>query len=258
MTEDSGFLRDAPMGFLADCLDDLEKVRMATANRLRILTLPKGQLDKDGKSRGHGLPLELESVQFIVQHLAALKEYEDDVLVPLLEKTMRAHPLGEWQRRTSGIGAKQLARLLGAIGDPYWHDAQNRPRTVRELWAYSGLDVRGGVAPSRVAGRKSDWNGKARMRAWNVAGSCVQALTSPYRVVYDEAKAHYEGGVHTNNLCRRCTGKSKPPAEIGTPLKKAHVHARALRAIMKAVEKDLWLEAKRIHESVTGQGEVAA
>jgi hypothetical protein len=31
---------------------------------------------------------------------------------------MRAHPLGPWVKRTTGVGEKTGARLLAAIGDP--------------------------------------------------------------------------------------------------------------------------------------------
>lgn len=49
----------------------------------------------------------------------------------------------------------------------------------------------------------------------------------------------------------RCLTSGKP-AQPGSPLSKAHIHARGLRAISKAVLKDLWVEAKRLHELPVG------
>lgn len=42
--------------------------------------------------------------------------------------------------------------------------------------------------------------------------------------------------------CARCA------AEAGSQLSKAHCFARAMRITAKAILKDLWCEAKRLHE----------
>lgn len=63
---------------------------------------------------------------------------------------MRKHPLGPWMKAQPGIGEKQGARLLAAIGDPFMRPEitredgavePSRPRTVSELWAYNGMHV---------------------------------------------------------------------------------------------------------------------
>lgn len=250
-------LFDPTLALAADIVDDLEKVRIANENRLRQLT--RAVEDKDGETRGFGL----DETNPAVANLAAIVDMldkADTASVRNLEKAMRSHPLGPWVKQQKGLGDKQMARLLAAIGDPYWNDLYDRPRTVSELWAYCGFhvlhpggqgvnanqaDSAAGVAPKRQRGQKSNWNEIARMRAWNVANSVVKA-GGPYRAIYDTTKSKYADAVHTSP-CVRC-GPAGKPAQPGTPLSKAHIHARGLRAIAKEVLKDLWVESKRLHE----------
>ena len=271
-------LRSPMLGLAADVVDDLERVRNANANRLRQMTRPESQLDADGQRRGFGLPSDHPDVERLSVLVENMSDLYDDA-VKNLEKMMKVHPLGAWQRKTVGVGAKRLARLLAAIGDPYWNDLHERPRTVSELWAFCGYhvlpvgqdsDAHGeiangaklhagghalneahsqlapGVAPSRRRGQKANWSSSAKMRAYLISESCVIARTSPYRVVYDDARAKYAEGTH-HWPCVRC-GPSGKPAQPGSPLSLGHQHARGLRAISKAVLKDLWIESKRLHE----------
>ena len=228
----------------ADALDDLERSRIATQNRVRALVQVKGM---DG-TKEHARMQGIVDALALLEHQSAL----------LLQGAMRKHPLGEWVKNTNGIGLKQGARLLAAIGDPYWHVREDRPRTVSELWAYCGYHVvqplrdthnnsdgvvpsdgagpghkksgthrpLAGVAPSRRKGQQANWNTTARMRAFLVAESCMKQRESPYRAVYDAGRAKY--------------------AECD--ISDGHKHARALRLVAKAVLRDLWLESKRLHE----------
>jgi hypothetical protein len=231
-------LRDPLLGLSADVLDDLEAVRNANQNRLRQLT--RTGPDKDGENRGFGLTTDHPDVARLAHLVDGLSSSYDES-VKNLQRIMRQHPLGPWCKATSGIGEKQLARLLAAIGDPYWNELYDRPRTVSELWAYCGMDVRDGQAPKLRRGQKVNWSTAARMRVHLIAESCMKARTSPYRPVYDATRAKYEDAIHTFD-CPQCK------ATAGQPLKPGHQNARALRAVSKAVLKDLWIEAKRLHE----------
>lgn len=196
-----------------------------------------------------------------------------------LAALLRKNPLGGWVKQARGVGPKQGARLLASIGDPYFNTLHNRPRTVSELWAYAGYhvlpagqtarDSQGalasggqtggdpdhpgtgaqagpvGVAATRVRNHKVNWSPTAKMRAHLVAVSILKA-GGPYRDVYDATRAKYDGALHQVE-CRRC-GPAGKPAQVGSPLSAGHQHARALRAVAKTVLRDLWREAKRIHE----------
>jgi hypothetical protein len=192
---------------LADTLDDLERMWIATENRVRAAEQTKGLAGTSA----------LDSLTALVDALKALEgSATRDV-----QRAMRAHPLGGFATRTIGIGHKQLARLLAATGDPAWNANEGRARRgPAELWAYCGY-VPG---QRRRKGVKSNWNGEAKKRAYLIAESCVKHRSSPYRPVYDAARANW--------------------ADHDVP--DGHKHAHAMRLVAKAVLRDLWKEARRL------------
>lgn len=237
---------------------DLEQQRIASQNRLRILTTTEP--DDDGVYRGFGLDPshpDVGRLQGITDALAALEHGAELNLKRALRKC-GIHP---WVKAQVGLGEKQVARLLGVIGDPYWHLAEDRPRTVSELWAYCGLhvlpasqssggtrsplaggaqtsdpglappdahDARAGVAARRQKGQRANWSTEAKTRAYLIATSCIKQARSPYRATYDTRRAH--------------TATTHPDWTPG------HSHNDALRITSKAILRDLWREAKRLHE----------
>lgn len=321
ITKDSSPLADPFLALAADVLDDLEKVRIANENRLRQLT--RNEADADGEERGFGLDESHPDVARLAALVEMLGKAEHQAALNL-QRMMRRHPLGPWVNAQRGVGEKQAARLLAAIGDPYWHTLYDRPRTVSELWAYAGYhvittsvsghahhdaqpflaadgastpaDLSGcdtqstfvggehagghstipdstahirsvGVAPKRARGQKANWSSTAKMRAFLIAESSLKQLDkatcpvdpetkaathaedcccSPFRKVYDDARRKYADAMH-KQPCVRC-GPAGKPAPTGSPLSDGHKHARALRAVSKELLKQLWREAKRIHE----------
>lgn len=275
--KEAALLADPLLALAADVLDDLEKVRIANENRLRQLT--RTGLDADGLERGFGLDESHPDVARLAALVAMLAEAEHKAALNL-QRVMRGHPLGPWVKATTGIGEKQGARLIAAIGDPWWNTLHDRPRTVSELWAYCGYHVifpadhqrsaiqgsgvggerdgsdpgqviRGnhsstaGVAPKRQRGQRANWSATAKMRAFLAAESCMKQRGSPYRAVYDAARAKYAEAVHDGE-CTRC-GPRNAPARPGSPLSEGHKHARALRAVAKEILRDLWREARAFH-----------
>lgn len=238
---------DQELGLIAETLNDIENARIAASNR-------------DFQYRS-SLPTDLPSP--LAGVLAGLAEVEKEA-TKRLEKAMRVHPLGPWVKAQRGIGDKQAARLLAAIGNPYVKtvratlpdgapdddlpDVHIPRRGPAELWAYCGYSVLhpsddrdgpdalgprvvAGVAPRRRKGQKANWNAAARMRAYLVAESCMkQAKGSKYRDVYDFGRAKYD----------------RPDLSLIVQ------HKRALRLVAKAVLRDLFLEAKRWHYEQAG------
>lgn len=227
---------------LSDSLDDIESLRIATENRVRALT--RDAADSDGEYRGLGLDARSPEVATAMAMQDTLRGLEHQATLAL-QREVRRSPLYGWVKRSKGIGEKQAARLLAVIGDPYWNDLHDRPRTVSELWAYSGYSVISGEAQRRRKGRASNWSDKAKSRAFLMAQSCVKALGGEYRAVYDSARSQYVDSIHANP-CVRC-GPSGSPAEAGTPLSPGHQHARAIRRVAKEILRDLWSEARAIH-----------
>lgn len=257
-----GWLRDPVLGLLADVLDDFETVRIANQNRVRQLT--RTETDADGEERGFGLTLDNPAVARLAGTVAAMEKAEHEAVLNL-QRAMRQHPLAAYQKRHKGVGEKQLARLLAAIGDPYWNDLHDRPRTVSELWAFCGFDVRNGQAPRRRRGQVSNWSEDARKRTWVIADKTVMMLRKPchrpegsdyaihtddcvcgkYRQLYDAARKKYEGSVHPAE-CVRC-GPAGKPAQPGTERSAGHLRAMAIRLVAKEILKDLWIESRDLY-----------
>ena len=260
-------LADPFLGILAETVNDLEGNRKALANRYRQLT--RVGPDKDGKHRGFGLPESAPEVAVVRALLVAIGGEKLDgsggiehQAILKLNGRMRKHPLWtSWGVHQKGVGEKQLARLLASVGDPYWNDLHDRPRLVSELWSYCGLGVvhpagqprvatqatdAGGAAPKKQRGQKVTWSTDARMRAWNIAGSCLKAQGG-YAEVYYAAREKYAESVHPA-ACVRCGPEGKP-AQPGSALSDAHKHARAIRIVMKEVLRDLWAASKTLHEA---------
>lgn len=245
-------LDDPVLHVLAEAVDDLEAVRKANDNRLRQLT--RCDADTDGLVRGHCLPEDSKTVLRLRVTLDLLADAEKHA-VRNLEATMADHPLGPWVKAQNGLGLKTIARLLSAIGDPYWNTLHDRPRTVSELWAYCGLAVHDGHAQRRAKGQRSNWSDTAKTRVWNCVQPIIKNARSPYRHLYDAAKLGYVGAVHRDE-CRQC-GPKGAPAQPGSPLSKGHIDARAQRVVMKAILRDLWVESKRLHDEIADAEEAS-
>lgn len=258
-------LFDPSLYMLASLLDDIEGIRKANGNRTRILTTDEP--DEDGVVRGFGL----DATHPVVATLDALSTQLDGLehgAILALNRAMRAHPLATYQKQAKGVGEKQLARLLAAIGDPYLRtmpDGTTQPRTVSQLWAYSGLHTlpsghgaadslddgaTGGqthpagtnlaaapvpvpslpgdhFAAKRQKGVKANWSTDAKTRAYLIATSCIKQ-DGDYRKVYDARRA--------------TTAATHPDWTSG------HSHNDALRIVSKRILRDLWRAARDYHE----------
>lgn len=218
----------------ADLLDDLEKSRIATENRIRALRQVKGL---------GGSPEE-KRLALIASSLGEAEQKATNEL----RKAVKAHPLGEWIGKQKGVGERQAGRLLGVLGDPYQRidpeTGEVTHRTVSELWSYCGY----GNAREQVRrkGQQANWNAVLKSRAYLIAESCIKQRESPYRKIYDEAREHYKDATHGDE-CRRC-GPAGKPAKKGSPLSDGHKHARAMRAVSKAFLRDLWVASRELHE----------
>lgn len=128
------------LALYADVVGDLERVRIATSNRVGTMT--RSEPDEDGIVRGWGLPETDPKVTSLVDLLEGLQDLETGAIKDL-QREMRKHPMWtNFGKHIRGVGEKQLARLLGAIGgDPYINNNTGGPRTVSQLWAYCGLHV---------------------------------------------------------------------------------------------------------------------
>lgn len=146
----------AEVTFLAKTVDDLEGVRKAAQNRHRSWV-----------QSGFASEAAAAQAQVVAQELLAV----ETKAIRQLEEAMRVHPLGPFVKSMAGLGDKQAGRLIAAIGDPYWNDLHDRPRSLYELNAYCGYHVLrsghsspagqndgAGADPSAVSGHFRDDN----------------------------------------------------------------------------------------------------
>lgn len=264
---------------LASQLDGIEELRKATDNRFRQAT--RSTEDSDGEVRGFGFHADDPDIAAIRVTNDALAKIEHQVILQL-QRAMRQHPLGAWQKTALGVGEKQLARLLAAVGDPWWNSLHDRPRTVSELWAYSGLHTLpalGHISPDtqsrsaesrnqaavppldhsapdtqlgpirgaarRTKGQRANWSTDAKTRAYLIAESCVKQTRSPYREVYDKRRAVTAERVH-DRPCPQCNGAGHKDLEL-TAWRPGHQHADAMRIVSKTVLRDLWVASRDWH-----------
>lgn len=235
-------LADPTLALAADVVDDLERVKIANQNRLRALT--RDVEDSDGEMRGFGLDESHPAVAQLAALVTMIEAAEAEA-VKNLQRAMRKHPLGPWVKAQKGVGEKQAARLLAKIGDPYINSATGEPRTVSALWAYCGLHVIDGESARRRKGQQANWSTLAKTRSWLIIQSAMKQLDaqcktdtgianhvddctcSPYRVAIDER--------------RHRTAETHPDWTPGHSLNDAQ------RVASKALLRDLWIEARRIH-----------
>lgn len=237
----SALLFDPLLKILASRVDNIETLRIASENQYRQLT--RSELDADEKMRGLGMPEDHREVKKVRAGIDGLLGLENDA-IHQLERHMRYSVWADFLKPATGVGEKTLARLLAATGDPYWNTLHDRPRQVGELWSFCGY----GDAAHQVRrkGQKVNWSPEAKMRGHNIALTCLKRpVGTPYRDVYVATRARYADAVH-DRPCARC-GPSGKPALPGSLISANHQHFRALRAVIKEVLRDLWLEARRLH-----------
>lgn len=226
-------LFDPTLYTIAQWLDDVENLRKAQNNRLRILVTDEP--DSDGIHRGFGYDETHPVVSTMSATIGQLDQIEHAAILEL-NRAMRKHPLNEWRKGQKGIGEKQLARLLAAIGDPYIREDTGEPRTVSQLWAYCGLHVQDGEGARRKKGVQSNWSTVAKMRSYLIATSCIKQSGTEYREVYDNRRAH--------------TDVTHPDWTPG------HSHNDALRVMSKRILRNLWRAAREYHTGIAYDYEV--
>ena len=254
-------LSDPFLALAADVLDDAERTRIANENRLRQLT--RSETDSDGEERGFGLDDSHPDVARLAALVDMLKQIEHQAGLNL-NRLLRQHPLGPWVKAQKGIGEKQAARLLAVIGDPYVNEQTGEIRTVSQLWAYCG---HGDPSRRKFKGMtQADLfrlgNPTAKSRLWLIACAVLkagggeekateladnQSTHASLAAVYYHRKNATVGREHAND-CVRC-GPSGKPALAGSPWSDAHRHADALRVLGKTILRELWIEAKRLHDA---------
>lgn len=210
---DGRLLLYAQLRHLARTLEDIEKLRIQHSHR------------REAFVRDHelALPLPPDSVSDALATAEHGAELE-------LKRLFRQLPAGivNWQKQTAGVGEKQLARLVGEIGDP-----AARPN-VAKLWAYCGYDPtrrrRKGMSQEEAL---ACGNSFAKSRCRLIAEKCVTFDGKPDKRGRPRARSPYR---NVYELRREAT--------LDRDWTDGHKHSDALRIVAKTILKDLWAASR--------------
>lgn len=267
--------------------NDLEQQRIASQNRLRILTATEP--DEDGVVRGFGLDERHPDVARLTIIVDGLTQLEHDAELGL-KHALRRCAIHPWVLTQKGLGEKQFARLLAAIGDPYWNTAKDQPRTVSQLWAYCGLHVLPAGHFTTVA-RGADASGDPASQSnpdtpTSSAGQSIPATREDGASTSDPGHSRHDtqsaiAGVAARRrrgqqanwstdaktrayLCATsCIKQSDTPYRLVYDKRRAHTakthpdwtpghsHNDGLRIVAKEILKQAWREARRLHTGET-------
>lgn len=174
-------------------------------------------------------------LQPLVEYYNQLNTTEKKTGVRLDELTADIKIRKEYLSGIKGIGPILSAGIIG------WIHPINRFDTVSKLWRYSGLAVIDGHAERKKRGEKIHYNPKLKTFMWKVSKSFVyqSAEKSPYRKLYDEAKADYKRKFPEVVKWME-NGKEKKKYNPG------HLHNMALRKVAKVFLANLWVKWRTV------------
>jgi hypothetical protein len=230
---------------LAATLDDLERMRIMTSNRIAAAE----------RRYGDALPHLYEALDPLAdaEHRAEL----------MLKRVWRSHPLAPWAKCVPGCGEKLIARLVAVIGEPSLRSTGHWARTEdkHRVWVVDGYEERtagellaycGHGDPLRSARRRGltqeevlkQGNPAAKRAAWKLGYQFMRTPGSPYRDAYLAERARYVDKLH-GRACIRC-GPPGRPALPGSPWSENHKHNAAIRNTTHSFLVDLWRESRRL------------
>ncbi len=193
-------MTDTLLRTLVDLRDrQIQKARIQFGNRLSAIE--RGDDESDDRQRSV-----LERYHKRFQDIE--KELDADIKEQVAE-----HPIYEQVSAVKGIGPGLAAKLIAMI------DIERAP-TISSLWRFAGYAVINGERERPTKGEKLHYNKRLKTTCYLVATAFLRA-NSPYRRVYDEAKAYYEA--------------NRPDWTKG------HRHNAANRKMIKVFLSHLWL-----------------
>lgn len=114
-----------------------------------------------------------------------------------MKRVVKHHPAWPWAGSVKGIGPTLSTKVLGLIGD-----IEKFP-TISKLWRFSGYAVIDGKIDRPVKGQKLVYNRTLKTALYNCGDSFVKSR-SPYRDIYDQAKAKYRQKRQVRPMLQHC------------------------------------------------------
>jgi hypothetical protein len=218
-------LKHPRLRILAETLYDVQKLRIATSNRL---VMYEEKLDIIP-------PILAAKLHAIVSDL----EREEASLLAMVEEELEAIPVWQWLKTIKGIGAAMAGGVIARIDDI------SKSPHVSSLWRLAGLHVENGEAPRRRRGEKAPWDWKLRSHMWKVRNQLLRARNEFYTDWYNRYKSHEvkkceEKGIRivpSSGLPKDKDGNRYEPEGV---ISRGHVDNRAKRKVAKLFLANLW------------------
>jgi hypothetical protein len=182
--------------WIAKVHENIQKMRIQVQNRLTAA------------EQGRSTPAPAVMIEIVQQF-----ELMEKQLIKTAKGYLKYHPAWPWLKQVRGLGEGLGMKLLGLIGDV------SRFETESKLFRFAGLAVIDGQAERPRKGEKIHYNKRLKTTLYLI-GECFIKSNSPYRRIYDEAKAYYAAN-------RDWT--------------KMHVHLAAMRVMEKIFLSHLYL-----------------
>lgn len=226
---------------LAELIKQYEGVDTEVEPELQEATAPKENEGEEEKLPPQyavyakmlaGGKVQNQVLQPLVEYYNQLFSTEKKTMVRLDELTAEVRIRKEYLSGIRGIGPTLSAGIIG------WIYPISRFETISKLWRYSGLAVIDGHAERKKKKEKIHYNPKLKTFMWKVSKSFVyqSAEKSPYRKLYDEAKADYKRKHPEVETYLNEKGEEKKRYNPG------HLHNMALRKVAKVFLANLWVK----------------
>lgn len=186
---------------LVDLRDrQIQKSRIQFSNRLAAI---ENNADNPGDSE------QKETVTRWLEVFQVLEKSLDKDIAIIVED----EPIFQQMVCLKGIGPMLSAKIIAMV------DIE-RANTISALWRYAGYGVKDGERERPMKGEKLHYNIRLKSTLYLVASSFLRC-NSPYRAIYDAAKAQYQ--------------ETKPDWS------KLHIHNAAMRKMIKLFLSHCWL-----------------
>ncbi|PMP94995.1 MAG: hypothetical protein C0167_03505 [Nitrososphaera sp.] len=245
---------------ITDILYDVQKVRLATENRLR--TLPKKTygvypeaLERMEEELTKRLEVLLQDVPVWTEYLSGIKGVGPRIAGSIIGRIQIKYVRVD-EGALAGLSPEQqqyAVRRSDGIYVPVERGIAAFPN-VSKFWKYFGVHVEDGHAPRRRRGESEGVNTFLKMTVLKkLADSLIRTgarVDSPYERLYrkmrEEYRAKYAAALADYHLCprwRECQARIGPGKH---PPCNAHIDAMARRYMVKEFLKDLWINWRRI------------
>lgn len=226
------------LSFLVRQLLSIQKIRIACQLRIKALT-------KQGVGD--------EETKWLSDQAKKLEEEAKERLKDLLKSHLVWSVVWEnWLSRVNGIGELLAGEIIGGFESALKEGETlgNHFKTVSQMWAFAGLDVKDGKAPKTKRKEKQSFNNQLRSLLLGRLGvSILRMSRSTYRDYYDQGKKQYYQRLQKEN--KKIVPASKLPKKDGKryePLdmiSEGHIHQMALRKMVKLFVSHLWEMIRR-------------